>query len=1031
MDLRFEQPLWLWLTLASVPLAVVGLIWFRAMSPGRRITAVVARAVLVALIALLLAGASSVRRTQGVSVIVVADVSGSVERYVPAMRWADGVERGAGESMTHALERLGMERGAEDLLGVVSAEASPRALAMPTRATIGRRELRASDASGTDLAAGLRLARAIIPAETTGRIVLVSDGRQTRGDVLAAAREVALAGGRVDVVPLAYNLVNEVVVESVDAPAAASAESVVTLRIALRAGSASTGTLRVEREGAVIDLDPAPDRTGRGVALAPGLNIEQVQVRLPPGRVHRFGVTFEPDVLAYDGAYALYAGDTILENNSGGAFTMTPGRGAVLLVDGVGLGEEGAGSPLAGVWREAGLDVVVVPPGGVPAGLLDLERYDLVVLENVPADSMPEASQEQLVRFVQDMGGGLAIVGGPGSLAAGGWKGSILEPILPVLLDLPQRLIVPETATVFVIDNSGSMRRFVLGSSRSQQEIANDATALAIRALDKRDLVGVITFNNVADVVVELGPNTNAADASDRVRDIRPGGGTNAYPAIELAREQLCTVSHVKNRHLVVLSDGKSRKDAQLPALCAALAGEGIRVSTIAVGDDASLETMAKMAAQGEGAYYHALNPDMLPQIFLKAVRVVRSPLVREEPFTPEVEDATSPLLAGVGGMGGLPELGGLSLASIRPEPAVQNALLTPEGEPVLSHWNAGAGRVVVFTSDAHRWGARWAAWDGYRGMWTQIARYAARASDAGGMSATAIVEGARVRVRVEAVDESSRPRQGLQMPATLYAPSGEATELRLTQIAPGVYEGESPLREEGHYVALVRPASEGERFAPVVVGASSPKGSEFAFLRSDDALLAEVARVGGGRVWNLEDLRSMVMFDRAGLTPREAWIPLRRSLLLWTLAVLLIDIATRRVAWDRWTSGRFAAKVTHAIAADAALTLEALRERAGGMGAGAGSAGIGASGDLALGEREARALAEAARDRRRKERLRARASTPRTMSPQAPGDDSEPTLGGVSRADVTKTPAPVDGEDDTPLKAAKRRARERFDQES
>lgn len=1023
MEIRFEQPLWLWLALASLPLAVVGLIWFRTMSPGRRISAVVARAVLVALLALLLAGASNVRKTQGVSVVVVADVSGSLARYAPATRWADGVTRGVSESITHALTRLETDRGVEDLLGVVSAEATARVQAMPSRASVGRRELFGGDESATDLDSGLRLARAIVPAETTGRVVLVSDGRQTRGDAVAAARELAGAGVRVDVVPVAYDLKDEVVLESVDAPPTAGAESVATLRIALRAGSASTGTLRVEREGSVVDLDPAPDRTGRRVALTPGLNIEMVQVRLPAGRVHRFGVTYEPDVLAHDAGGAVYAGDTILENNTGGAFTMTPGRGAVLLVDGVGMGEPGAGSALARVWREAGLSVEVTPPGGIPTGLLELERYDLVVLENVPADSVPEATQEQLTRFVQEMGGGLVMVGGPNSFAAGGWKGSTLEPLLPVRLDLPQRLIVPETATLFVIDNSGSMRRFVLGSSRTQQEIANDATALAIRSLDAKDLVGVIAFNNRADVVVPLGPNVNAKSSSEKVRDISPGGGTNALPALELAREQLRGVAHVKVRHVVVLSDGKSRKDAQLPAFCEALAAEGIRVSTIAVGDDSSLETMAKMATLGQGAYYHALNPDMLPQIFLKAVRVVRSPLVREEPFTPMVGDATSPLLAGVGSV---PDLGGLALASVRAEPTVQNALQTAEGEPVLAHWNAGAGRVVAFTSDAHRWGEGWTAWEGYRGVWTQIARYASRAPSGEGMSAAAIVDGARLRVRVEAMDETTqRPRQGLSMPATLYAPSGEAIELRLAETAPGVYEGEAPLREEGGYVALVRPMAAGERLPPVVVGASMAAGSEYAALSSDDALLKEIAAAGGGRLLTYEELNAAAMFDRAGLTPREAWVPLRRALLLWALAVLLIDIGTRRVAWDRWTSGRFTPRAQESMARGAARTLGALRERAAGVG----------GGELALGEADAMALARAARDARRAAKLRGTGMGAASSGSSGETAGTRPSTSAPTPAEQTR-PARADtphgmGADETPLQAAKRRARERFTEES
>jgi hypothetical protein len=64
------------------------------------------------------------------------------------------------------------------------------------------------------------------------------------------------------------------------------------------------------------------------------------------------------------------------------------------------------------------------------------------------------------------------------------------------------------------------------------------------------------------------------------------------------------------------------------------------------VGDDADTSTLERLARQGGGAYFYAMNPQNLPRIFLKAVRVVRSPLIREGDFGPVVLPSGSAMVA-------------------------------------------------------------------------------------------------------------------------------------------------------------------------------------------------------------------------------------------------------------------------------------------------------------------------------------------------------------------------------------------------
>jgi Ca-activated chloride channel homolog len=1042
LNLHIEQPLWIWLAVGTVPLVVMGLAWFRSMAAVRRWSAVVVRASLVALIAALLAGLSSVRTTDTLAVIAVVDVSESVRRFgapppTPATDTSSNddarMPRNYMDAAKDFVLGLAATRQADDLLGVVVFDGAAASVATPTRADLAGRSFDLRLRQGTNIAEALRLARGLIPPDAAARIVLISDGNQTAGDALAAASEasgISVGSGSgsgtmkpvpIDVVPIRYALDQEVSIETLDAPPTAAAGGSVTLRAVISAATQTQGTIIILRDGQPIDLTgPEVEGFGRRVTLEPGQNIEAFEVPLGEGRVHRFSAVFEPDISAVGEPI----GDTAPENNTAEAFTVTPGRGSILIIDGAAETDGESSAALASTLREAGLDVTVVQPGGAPDDLLSLQQFDLVILQSVAAELLSARTQESIAAFVRDMGGGLVMIGGPGSFAAGGWRGSILEPLLPVALDLPERLVVPDAAIILVMDNSGSMRRWVLGTGRSQQEIANEAAALAIRSLDPRDLLGVITFNDSYDILIPLARNTDGKASATLMLDVPSGGGTEILSPLEAALGQMRQhAGTAKIRHIILLTDGVSRSKRGLVEIAETMAKENIKLSSIAVGDDTDSTILAEMARKGGGAFYHATQAQMLPKLLLKAVRVVRTPMLREEPFTPVLMPAGSPMTTGIGP--DLPSLGGLVLTQPRTEAGVVNAIVTPGGEPVLAHWAVGLGQVVAFTSDAHRWATPWLEWDGYRRFWTQVVRTSSRASAGRGLRGTLASDGQSLTLRTDATDDEGNPLDDLSMTATIYDPAGTPTDVALTAIGPGTYEARIPAAASGSYLALVKPTRAGKPLSPLLLGRSINAGGELRDRTSNTALLEEIARVGSGRVLDINAPESAAVFDRKGITPREALAPLTRLLLTWLIGVLMLDIAVRRIAWDRW--------LTRAFRPDLAAT--ALREEAARAGRAAASIGglratleaqptpasadalptVTTSDSLALGNEDAASLVKAARDRRRAQRLgemreiETPSATQRVQQVQA-----EPP---------THTDASADGG----LLAAKRRALDKF----
>src|SRR5207253_2299178 len=131
-----------------------------------------------------------------------------------------------------------------------------------------------------------------------------------------------------------------------------------------------------------------------------------------------------------------------------------------------------------------------------------------------------------LAKYVNDLGGGLIMIGGPESFAAGAWTNSPIDRILPVECQVPSQTVLPSGALVVVIDRSGSMGEGLSGSTDSKEVIANESACLAISTLYPQDYVGVVAFDDQAYTIWSLKRNDNPGGVIKAVRSIQPGGGT-------------------------------------------------------------------------------------------------------------------------------------------------------------------------------------------------------------------------------------------------------------------------------------------------------------------------------------------------------------------------------------------------------------------------------------------------------------------------------------------------------------------------
>ncbi|HRQ75694.1 MAG TPA: VWA domain-containing protein [Phycisphaerales bacterium] len=897
MNLRFEQPELLMLGVLAVPLAILGLRAMAGMDAVRKWAAVGLRVALLLLVVVVLAGPHSLREHNHMTVIAVVDISGSIRRFADL----PPVDETGRQDTIASLRKWVREATSEgrrpgDRVGLVAFDGQAIAISSPTAGDYIDDNLDLPTVDGTNIAEAIRLATAMMPGDTGRRIVLITDGNETIGSAIDAVREAA-AGGRtdatarttsttIDVVPIEYRVQGDVQVARVEAPPAARPGQTVTVRMVIESTNAATGRLTLRREGIPVDLDPASPGHSRRVSLPAGQSVFLAHVELGETPINRFEAIFEPDDPSMD---------ALPDNNRAEAFTATPSRGSALVLSSAPVSAAASSHALASMLDRAGIPVSVQPPAFLPDDLLSLQNHDLIVLDNVAAYELTDIQQAMLVRYVNQLGGGLMMIGGENGFGAGGWIGSPVAEIMPVQLDPPRELRSPIAGLVIVMDRSGSMNRPVGGARATQQEVANEAAALAVETIQAEAYIGVVAFDHTPEEYVPLQLNDNPAEIASRIRQIRANGGTRIEPALRLAYAMLRDAP-VQRRYIVLLTDGISQ-DPDMASFIAMMRDQDVQITTIGVGDEIDIEQLQMIADGTGGVFHHVRNPRVLPRVMVDSVREFNKPLLKESPFHPVLLPTGSTLTVG---MEDSPTLGGLVITAPRDDPRAAIEMTHPDGEPLLAHWQVGLGRVAAFTSDLDgRWSRDWEGWGGAQAFWTQLVRTIARPAVSSETELLTFIRDDELRIVLEGSGEQDGFLDYVQVEGAVYTPDGREVRVRLRQTAPGRFEGSIPATHAGNYIVALNPRQGNRSLAPVIGGVSRATGEEFRRYTANIALLEEILAIGGGRRLDITAPRDAKLFDRSAIAPSRSMLPAWRAMVPWIIALLLLDVACRRLAWD------------------------------------------------------------------------------------------------------------------------------------
>lgn len=836
MPLELTQP---WYLLGLLVLPVVGWYFHRGLtdfSRWQRVASLVARTAIVILLVGALCGLTYLKPSKDLYVVFVLDDSLSVgdEGRYAAERFLDRATAAAGTNKV-AFVRFGAEPGA-----VVNDRGAT---------VVGNKQ-------GTNIAAALEVARAAIPPSHVPRLVLLSDGNQTAGDGLRTA----LRGtAPVYTVPLATRNEPEVQVSAVNVPAQVRDGEPFYVEVVIDSNHEDEGEIEVFRGAHRV--------VNQKEKIKPGANTFRFKQQMTGERMaeYRAGIKGFKDKL--------------LDNNAAKGLVFSNGKPRILIVD----TDPKQIKDLAGALELEGMKVDVRPAQGIPDTLSDLQNYELLVLSNVPATAMSTRQMNLIRTYVQDLGGGLIMVGGDQAFGLGGYYKTTIEEILPVRSDFEKEKEKPSIAMVLVIDKSGSM-------GGQKMEMAKDAAKAAVELMGPKDKVGVLVFDGDFAWLADMQSASNKAQICDKISGVEAGGGTTMGPPMEAAYEALQNTP-AKLKHVIMLTDGVS-EPADFEGIAQNMAQAKQTCSTVAVGDDCDFKTLQEIARLGNGRYYHAEDPANIPQIFAKETVTASKSAINEQPFVPIVT-RPSQVIADIR-FDDAPFL--LGYVTTRPKPTSELILTSEKGDPLLAWWRYGLGMTVAFTSDAKsRWSAEWLSWPGFSKFWAQTVRHAMRKSDAKGVFVQVDRKDGVAKVTLDAVKTDGKFLNDATVGITVIGPGGDEPKVTMTQTAPGRYVGEFPAEKAGTYhVSMTQQTKGGRPDAQQSRGLVVNYDDELRIRPTNDAWLEAVARASGG-VFRPDPEAVFAADERTASRP----VPLWPYLLMGAMVIFLADVALRRIDFD------------------------------------------------------------------------------------------------------------------------------------
>lgn len=657
----------------------------------------------------------------------------------------------------------------------------------------------------TDLGEALLAAQAAIPSGRRGRIVLVSDGRDTHAGTAKALENIGEGNIPIDVLPLPSRtpdprprVVRLVLPDAVYAGEEVKAQALVYLP----AGEESVDLVLTGTDGVT------ENRTER---LAAGYNA--------------VNFTFKTNTIGVQ-VYGLSA--KTVRHKMG-----APVRGILRVrsLPSALIFEQNAeeGRFLREALTAEKVQFAAFSPASWPTDLPTLiKRYPCVILNNIPKSAFHDGDLIAIRSSVRD-GNGLMMIGGPNSFGQGDFTDSPVEEALPVRM--PRRSVNQPLALVLLLDCSGSMA----GSGWNYLLVA----ANEILRLCRGHYVGVLLFSSDTTWAIPLQKITDPEASCDVLNRYTAGGGTIFSNALADAFVALKNAPF-QQKSILMMSDGEPADFFACLGMFENFRDAKIPVSTVAAGYNVNTQILETIANETGGKFYQSLEFSDLPNLFRQEFKRISGPPTIEEEFVPLLSNP-GPIARGIK-QEEIPPLTGLVITQLKP--TAEMVMANPRGDPVIARWRFGLGRGVAFTPDLlPNWTRGWARWNGLGKLLRQTVKDLSE-----GSRESAVLSVTQKGMDVHLVVDPGADQEGGFTDVEVGYENGARETKGLFQAPDGRYEATIPASAPG--VARLRfsasrsiSQAQNEYFLPI------NESHEFAPGKTNNALLRHIAEKTGGEL--------------------------------------------------------------------------------------------------------------------------------------------------------------------------------------
>ncbi len=725
-----------------------------------------------------------------------------------------------------------------------------RGLELLDRSASGLRRSQASNRAivrdDTNLERALRSGLDLLPTDGSGRILLLTDGNPTEGNIEAATRLAQQRRVRVDTVPLA--------------PAKQPPRiTAVTLPARLSVGPQHQALVSVaSTEAAQMLLEV---RAGEG-------DLQRLSVTHPGSAGEDSDLLVEVDLRFHqEGDQPLSlrlvpAGeDSLVSTGAPSRWRSTvrvEAKPKVLLVEG------NTPTPLRRALEARGLDLRRVRAEAATSTLAGLAGTDVLLLHDVDANDLGSRRMQAINTWVK-AGGSLVFASGESSYGEGGYNDTPIADILPVTFEVREEKA--EVALMISLDKSYSMKG-------DKMDLAKEATKAALGELEDEHMFGLVAFDWNTFNIVPLQLASNRDDIRDQISKIEASAQTNFYPALESCFRQLSAIPDPDGKivkHVILVSDGKTYPD-DYEGLVRRMYDADITLSTVAVGLESDVELLQQIAEWGHGRSYFVQDAARVQKILLDEARSkLEDTLVEEDtkvsarnshPALRGIDIATAPALKGY--------------VAYRAKGGTEVVLETTDEQPILARRRIGSGEAWVLATDlTDRWSAPWLSWSGFVPMVSQILHSAASGTFSDNQRFSIERRGHELSLEAELHGSSTArapgaPLNGARVEVNIGGASAQQT-IPLLQGAPGEYRAAAQLEPDPSGDIRLELLVNGQAIA--LRSLYYPGTDELDPAPANTRLLQDTATTTGGIAWTGDDLAQAL-----ARRPQEV----RRTVELW-----------------------------------------------------------------------------------------------------------------------------------------------------